>query len=127
MTTDTRSVLDVLRDLTTNLQDLVRRELALARSEAEDKVGQAGNAVMTMIAGGLLGFAALIVLLDALVYGLANHMPAWLAAVIVGVVVAIIGFALLRKGQSDLKTQRLAPQKTMDSVRRDATLVKEHV
>ena len=80
------------------------------------------------MAGSLLGFAALIVLLDALVYGLTEAgMELWLAALIVGGVVAVIGFLLVRKGQNDLSATRLAPERTAASIRKDVNMVKEQV
>jgi xanthine/uracil permease len=83
---------------------------------------------MSIVAGALIAFAALIVLLDALVYGLTEAgIERWLAALIVGVVVALIGFILVRKGQNDLSTSRLAPERTAANVRKDLNLVKEQV
>ena len=81
-----------------------------------------------MVAGALIAFAALIVLLDALVYGLTEAgLERWLAALIVGGVVAIVGFILVRKGQKDLSATRLAPERTTANVRKDINLVKEQV
>ena len=51
----------------------------------------------------------------------------WLAALIVGVVVAIIGFFLVRKGQNNLSASRLTPERTAANVRKDLNLVKEQV
>ena len=57
-----------------------------------------------MIAGALLAFAALIVLLDALVYGLAEAgLERWLAALIVGGVVAVIGFCWCAKARTTFR------------------------
>lgn len=123
-----RSVGELLRDLLGDVSDLIRQEMRLARTEAQDKIGQMVTAIVSMVAGGLIGFAALIVLLDALVYGLTEAgLERWAAALIVGVVVAIVGFVLVRKGQNDLSAANLAPERTAANVRRDVNLVKEHV
>lgn len=125
---DSRSVGTLLRDLADNVSALVRQEMLLARTEAQEKVQQTVIAIMAMVAGALIGFAALIVLLDALVYGLTEAgVERWLAALIVGVVVALIGFILVRKGQKDLSATRLAPDRTAANVRKDLQLVKEQV
>ena len=127
-TQEARSVGELLRDLANDVTNLIRQELNLARTEAQDKLHQTIAAVVAMIAGALLAFAALIVLLDALVYGLTEAgMDRWLAALIVGGVVAIIGFVLVRKGQKDLSATRLAPERTTANVRKDINLVKEQV
>jgi xanthine/uracil permease len=125
---ESRSVGELVRDLANDVTNLVRQELNLARTEAQDKLHQTIAAVVAMIAGALIAFAALIVLLDALVYGLTEAgLERWLAALIVGGVVAIIGFILVRKGQKDLSATRLAPERTTANVRKDINLVKEQV
>jgi Kef-type K+ transport system membrane component KefB len=82
---------------------------------------------MGAIAGGaILALAALIVLLQALVIAIAEMgVPPALAALIVGLVVAAIAYFMIHKGTNDLKASSLAPDRTMDSLRRDAQLVKE--
>jgi hypothetical protein len=40
-------------------------------------------------------------------------------------VVAVIAYVLIHKGTNDLKATNLAPARTMDSLRRDAQVVKE--
>jgi drug/metabolite transporter (DMT)-like permease len=125
---ENRSVSELLRDLATDVSALIRQEITLARTEAQEKVNQTMVAVMSIVAGALIAFAALIILLDALVYGLTEAgLERWLAALIVGVVVALIGFLLVRKGQSDLSASRLAPERTAANVRKDLNLVKEQV
>ncbi|HMR34423.1 MAG TPA: phage holin family protein [Geminicoccaceae bacterium] len=122
-----RSVGQLLRDLADDVTRLIRDELALARSEASDNLNRMVAAVISILGGALLGLAALMVLLDAVVMGLSNHMPDWMAAVIVGGVVALVGFILVRKGQSELSAHSLAPRRTAESVRKDIHLVKEQV
>lgn len=125
---ENRSVGELLRDLANDVSSLVRQEITLARTEAQDKVHQTVLAVVAMIAGALMAFAALIILLDALVFGLVEAgLQRWLAALIVGGVVAVIGFFLVRKGQNDLSASRLAPERTAANVRKDLNLVKEQV
>lgn len=125
---ENRSVGELLRDLAGDVSALVRQEITLARTETQDKVHQTMIAVMAIVAGALVAFAALIILLDALVYGLTEAgLQRWLAALIVGVVVALIGFFLVRKGQNDLSAARLAPERTAANMRKDLNLVKEQV
>jgi hypothetical protein len=124
---ENRTVPELLRSLADDVAQLVRGEISLAKSESQDKLNQVIQAVLAILAGGVLGLAALIILLDALVYGLAEHIPAWLAAVIVGGIVAIIGYVLVHKGQKDLSASSLTPSRTMGNLQRDAKLAKEHV
>jgi hypothetical protein len=70
-------------------------------------------------------------LLDAVIFGIAELLPPdltpWLAALIVGTIVAIIGAVMLQKGRSNLKATNLAPQRTAASLRRDKEFAKEQV
>jgi hypothetical protein len=122
-----RSIGQLLRALADDVTQLIRNELALARSEASDNANRMVAALVSIAAGALLGLAALVVLMQAVVLGLSNHMPDWLAAIIVGGVVAVVGFVLVHKGQKDLSASRLAPTRTVENVRKDISMVKEQV
>ena len=123
---DNRSITDLLGDLSGNVSTLMRKEIQLARAETSEKVGQAMTAVGSILGGAVLALAALIVLLQALVIALTNAgIPAGWAALIVGVIVAGIAYALIHKGTSDLKAHNLAPERTIDSLKQDAQTLKE--
>lgn len=126
---DRRSVGELLRDLAGDSASLVQQELALARTEAQDKLHQTVTASKALMAGALILLAALIMLLDAAVYALIEEagLDHWLASVIVGGVVAVVGLLLLRKGQSELAATRLAPRRTVANVRKDLELVREQL
>jgi drug/metabolite transporter (DMT)-like permease len=124
--TDDRSLKELFGDLTHSVTTLFRKEIELARAETSEKISQAGVAAGAIAAGGILALAALIVLLGALVAALGEVMAPALAALIVGGVVAIIAFALIYKGMNDLKASNLAPTRTVEALRRDAHMVKEH-
>ena len=128
MHTDERSLKDLLADLTESITTLFRQEIQLARAETSEKISQVGVAIGAIAGGAILALAALIVLLQALVIGIAEAgvPPGW-ASLIVGVVVAIIAYVMIHKGTSDLKASNLAPDRTMSSLKRDAQVVKEQV
>jgi drug/metabolite transporter (DMT)-like permease len=125
--TDDRSLKELFSDLTQSVSTLFRKEIELARAESSEKVSQALAAGGSIVAGGILALAALMVLLQALVIALTElGLAPALASLIVGGIVAIIAFALIYKGMNDLKASRLAPTRTVESLRRDAQIVKEH-
>lgn len=126
MQTDDRSLKDLLGDLTGNITTLFRKEIQLARAETSEKISQVGYALGSIAAGGILALAALIVLLQALVIAMtAAGIPAGWSSLIVGAIVGAIAYGLIHKGTSDLKASNLAPSRTMDSIKRDAHVVKE--
>ncbi|MGZ3218024.1 phage holin family protein [Paracoccus sp. T5] len=106
--------------------DLVRKEIALAKAEVSQNISQAGTAIGFIAVAGVIGLVTLNVLVAALVAALAETDlgPIW-SAVIVGVVLAILAYALLRKGINDLKLSSLMPTRTVQNVQRDAQAVKE--
>jgi len=65
----------------------------------------------------MLAIFALAFLLLAAVYGLALVMPPWLAALTVGIVLAITGSILISAGSKRLKLIHLKPEKTVASIR----------
>lgn len=126
MHTDDRSLKDLLADLTESITTLFRQEIQLARAETSEKLTQVGVAIGAIAGGAILALAALIVLLQALVIGITEAgVPAGWAALIVGVIVAVIAYVLIHKGTNDLKASSLAPDRTMGSLKRDAQVVKE--
>ena len=80
-----RTVSDVLRDILGNLQDIVRSEVRLAKAEFKTETGHAAKAAKPLIAGAVLSLYAGGLLLLALVFGLSLVLPAWMAALSVGV------------------------------------------
>lgn len=130
-TNDERSLGTLFSDITRETTTLVQQEIALARTEVSEKVSQVGTALASLIIGGLVLFAGLLKLLDAAVYGIAELFPPdqgpWLAALIVGAVIAIIGLIMFQKGRSNLKPDQLAPQRTVHSLQRDKEFAKEQV
>jgi apolipoprotein N-acyltransferase len=121
-----RSLGTLLRDLTHDVADLVRSEIALARAETSEKVSQAGTAIASIAVGAVIGLAALIIVLQAVVIALAEIMEPWLASAIVGIVVAALAWYLIWKGQNDLKAGSLMPERTVRNVRKDAQVVTDH-
>jgi xanthine/uracil permease len=81
-------------------------------------------------AGGAVLFAGFIVLLFAAVGALElmldTEHSVWLAPLLVGLVVMIIGYILLSRGRKQMKAESLAPERTLESLQRDARLAKEH-
>jgi uncharacterized membrane protein YgcG len=127
MTYPDQSFTSLLKELINELGQLIRQELRLAQAEASEKVSQAQNGVIALVVGLLFAFSALLILLQAIVVALATVMPAWLASVIVGMVVAVIAFILVRQGQSNLKPVNLVPERTLNAMRSDKDMVMRKV
>lgn len=128
---DRRSLTALMSELADETSTLVRQEVALAKAEAGEKVNQVTTGIKSLVIGGAILLVSLFYILDAVVYGLARLMPdsyqLWLAALIVGVVVGIIGLILLKKGSKQVQASNLKPTRTPESLKRDAQTVRGQV
>jgi len=115
---------ELVRQATEQVTTLVRQEMQLARAELSEKGKHVGLGVGLFTGAGLTIFYGVAALLVAAGLGLAEVMPGWLAALIVGVVLlALAGLeALLGRGQVKRGTP-LAPSRAVDSVRSDIDAV----
>jgi uncharacterized membrane protein YqjE len=127
MSTETnKSAGGLLSDALSHVGSLVRGEVDLARAEINENLKSAGVALGLIAGAAIVALTALNVLCAALVAALtAAGVPAGWSAVIVGVVLAIIAFAMATKGTNDLKLSGLAPSRTAKNLKRDAQAVKE--
>lgn len=123
---DNRSIPDLFSDLVQQLSTLVQTEGRLLRSELGQSAHKVGNGAMEVVAGALLLLAAMIVLLQALIGALAKWGldPAW-ASLLVGIVVAVIGTILVKRGTANMSPSELTPSRTSEQLRKDAALAKE--
>ncbi len=116
---------ELVGQLTEQVSLLVRDELALAQAELKAKGKAAGIGAGLFGGAGLVAAYGLAVLLAAAVLGLATAVDAWLAALIVGVVVlAVAGvLALTGKKQVAQATPPL-PTESIEGVKRDVDALK---
>jgi len=117
---------EIVGGLATDVQDLVRGEIALARTEFDRKLHHLILAAVWLIGGALVGFAGLVVLLEAAAAALALAIPIWAASLIIGLVVIAVGAALARSGLGMLSLRELSPDRTAANIQKDAHMMKEH-
>jgi putative superfamily III holin-X len=114
-----QKISELVRHLLDQVSTLFRQELSLAIAElSRSLTALIVGATSVAIAGALL-FAGLLVLLFAAVTALALVLPAWLAAVIVGVIVLLIGASLLGVGVSRFRAATVPPKRSGESLRKD--------
>ena len=117
---------ELLGSVATDIQELVRGEVRLARSELDTKLDQVIMAAIWLVGGALVGFAGLVVVLEAGAAALALVIPQWAALAIVGVIVVVVGAILARSGLAMLSLKTLTPDRTVASLKKDSRVVKEH-
>jgi hypothetical protein len=131
-----RSSPDLLRQLRDDLVLLLRQEVALARVETSEKVSRMVRNVIYIAVGGFIGYAGFVFLLLAAVFGVVYGLRAggvavehalWIAPLIVGGIVALLGYVFIQKGISTLKRESPMPERTMRTLNEDKEWIKEKV
>jgi len=119
---------ELFASLARDTSALVRQEVDLAKTEMTQKATEAGKDVAYIAAGGAVAYVGLIVLAFALVYLLADlFLPLWASALIVGLVIAGIGYFLVQRGLTALKRTNLTPRETVQSLKEDKEWIKDQV
>jgi fatty acid desaturase len=119
------SVGQLFADLSREMTTLVRQEIALATTEMGRKVSRVGRDVGFLALGGAVAYAAFLAIVAAAILLLGAVLPGWLAALIVGVVVAAVGYLLVHNGLAALKREDLAPHQTIDTLKEDLAWAKD--
>jgi hypothetical protein len=113
------SIVSLLKRLTDELSVLFRQEMALASSEFSRSMKTFFMGVASVASGGAVLYAGFLVLLAAAVLGLSRWLEPWLAALIVGGAVLLVGVVMVLAGRRKLDLADLKPDRTMQSLKRD--------
>jgi len=122
---DDRSLGELFAELSRQTTTLVRQEVALAKTEMSQKVSSVGKDVASLAAGGAVAYAGFLGIMAAVVILLAEVLPWWLAALVVGIVVTLVGYMLVQRGLTALKHEDMAPRQTIETLRDDAEWAKQ--
>lgn len=110
-----------LGDLFSTLSDqvslLFRQEVQLAQAEMTKKVSRAGQNASYIVLGAVIGQAAFLAIVAAIILALSLVMEAWLAALLVGIGLAIAAILLVQTGINKLKTMDPAPRQTIETMK----------
>ncbi len=112
------SLTDLLGQLTHEMGDLVRQEVALAKTELTQKAYHVGKQTGFLAAGAALGYAGLLAILGALIVVLRKMGLGWaFSAFLVGFGTAGLGGALAWKGFKSLQQEDLLPEHTIATLK----------
>jgi hypothetical protein len=124
-----RSIGELFGQLTQDMTLLVRQEVQLARTEMTDKLSKMTTNLISVGAGGFVAYLGGLALMAALILAirdLANISLAW-SALIVGAVLAIVGYVMLQRGMKELKQVELAPRRSVENIKDDVQSIKDDV
>ncbi len=122
---DERSLGELFSELAQDTSTLVRKEVQLAKTEMTQKASKVGKDVGFLAAGGAVAYAGLLAILAGVIVLLGQAIPMWLSALLVGLVVAGVGYFLVRRGLDALKQEDLAPRQTIETLKEDGQWAKD--
>ena len=111
------SVGELFSQITKDVSVLMRQELALAKAELKAEASKAGRGAGLLSGAGVTGYMALLFASLCLMFGLAEGMPTWVAALVVAVLYAVGAAVLYLKGRAELKTVDPTPHQTIETLK----------
>ncbi|WBQ08291.1 phage holin family protein [Kribbella sp. CA-293567] len=118
------SVGELVSQLTSDLGDLTRQELALAKAELQAEAKKAGKGAGMLGGAALAGWMVALFLSLTVMWALGEAMDLVWAALIVTVLWAIIAAVLAMTGRKELQEVSPKPDQTVESLKEDAKWLK---
>jgi uncharacterized membrane protein YqjE len=116
---------ELLKQLSQETTRLVHQEIELAKAELTQQGRQAGIGAGLFGAAGAVGLLALAALTTCVILALDAVMPAWLAALVVAVVDAVIAAVLVLRGRVRVRQAvPPVPEQTIETVKEDVRWAK---
>ena len=122
-----QSAVGLVRRLLNEFSLLFRKEIALAKAEASEALSQAKTGAISVASGGAIMFGGVLVLLAAAVLALAHVVADWLAALIVGAIVTVVGYVMIQGGKNKFDPAALKPARTQRALRQDKEMVQRRM
>jgi uncharacterized membrane protein YqjE len=108
-----RPAASLVRELVGESSALVRAEIALAKTELQENITEAKRGAAAMGSGAAVLHTGLLALVATLILALSLVWPAWLAALVVGAVITVIGVAMVAVGRRKASVSGIKPDRTL--------------
>jgi uncharacterized membrane protein YqjE len=123
-----RSLGTIIKDLTADLSNLFRSEIALLKLELKESFARLGSGAALMAGALFLSLIGLAFLFVTITLGLvALGVPAWLSALIVTLVLFATAAVLALTGKKKLEKLDFVPNASIDHIRDDIEALKADV
>ncbi len=123
-----RSLGTIIKELTADLSNLFRSEIALLKLELKESASKLGGGAALLAAALFLGLFGLAFLFVTITLGLvALGVPAWLSSLIVTVVLLAAAGILVMMGKKKLEGVSFVPTSSIDHIRGDLDALKADV
>ena len=122
--TETRSLGEIVGDISRDMSTLFKQELDLAKTEMKQEVAKVGKGAGMFGGAGLAGWFTLLFLSLALTWLLDNWMPIELAALIVAVLWGIAAAVLAMRGKKEIQEANPQLPTTQQTLKEDVQWAK---
>jgi hypothetical protein len=130
-----QSIGELLREVSSDAGALLRKEIELAKAELAEKGSHVGKNVASLAVGGAVCFAGGLALLAAVVSLVgwlvaeisSPELAVWLAPLLVGAVLAFVGYGMIGKALTALRSESLAPEQTTQTLQENKEWLKEKI
>ena len=112
-----RSLSDILRDAIRNVQEILRSEIHLAKTEIREEIVKVKSSTLLLVAGAVTAIFAVLFFLLAAVWAIALVIPNWAAALIVGAAMAVIATLMLTEARTQFKQIHVTPERTVETIK----------
>jgi uncharacterized membrane protein YqjE len=119
-----KSLGELVGEMSSELSDLFRKEVELAKVEVKEEVSRAGKAGGMLGGGALCGYLALLFVSFAAAWLLDSWMHPALAFLIVAALYGVVAFVLLQRGRREMREVRPVPQQTVETLKEDVAWAK---
>jgi membrane protein implicated in regulation of membrane protease activity len=123
--TEDRSLSELVSEVTTEVGNLFRKEVELARVETSEQVSRAAKAGGMLGAAAVVGFLDLILFAFAAAWALSEVVPEGVAFLLVGVLFAIVTAVLAVAGKKRIQSINPVPNQTVQTLKEDVQVAKD--
>ena len=117
----------IVSGIVKDLQEIVRGEFNLAKTEIKEDVSAMGKGAASIAAGGIVAFVGFVFLMLSATFVLSKWVEMWIAALIVAVALLLIGAILAMSGKKKLSASSLKPTESMESLKEDQAWASQQI
>jgi uncharacterized membrane protein YqjE len=119
-----KSLRELVSEMTSEVSQLFRSEIELAKTEAKEEAAKAAKAGAMFGVASFVGYLAVLMLSFAAAWGLAAVIPDGLAFLIIGVVYALVAAVCFLMGRQRIQEFSPVPQETVETLKEDVEWAK---
>ena len=123
--TERQTVADLVRRIINGVQDIIDRQIELAKQELKENLTQVAKASGLLIAGGVLLFLTAIFLLITIIMGIEAVFPrmgGWISSLVITLILGIVGTVLVLRGKKRVMIKPV--ERTRETLKEDLAWAK---